>query len=95
MATLHIVRQSAYSTSDFAQCLHVVNDNDYIVFSDDGCYNLTHPILNTLIKNVSVMSIEAHTIARAIVNVGKYNKVIDMNDLVELTFKADKVITWQ
>ena len=52
-------------------------------------------ILNTLIKNVSVMSIEAHTIARAIVNVGKYNNVIDMNDLVELTFKADKVITWQ
>jgi len=102
MATLHIVRQSAFNTSDFSQCLHVLGNEDVIVFIDDGCYNLQHSSINnidgnTLFSNKSIQLkvIAQHAKARAVaINEATIDK-ITMDDLVSLTFENDRVITWQ
>lgn len=102
MATLHIVRQSAFNSNDFFQCLQVICNDDVIVFIDDGCYNLTHNLINsiessTLFSNQSIQLkvIEQHAKARAIAINEKVFAKITMSDLVSLTFKNDRVITWQ
>ena len=95
MTTLHIVRQSAYSTNDFAQCIQVLSDADIIVFTDDGCYNVTHPCTQKVSKDVKLMIISDHATARAIDINDTLVTTITMSDLVELTFQADRVITWQ
>ncbi len=97
MATLHIVRQSAFITSDFAQCLQVLGNEDVIVFIDDGCYNLSHNLINSIDSNVNVQLkvIAQHAQARAItINEDVFTK-ITMDNLVSLTFDNDRVITWQ
>ncbi len=97
MATLHIVRQSAFSSNDFFQCLQIVTDNDVIVFIDDGCYNLQHSLINSIDtnKNIQLKVIEQHANARAIaINEAVFTKV-SMGDLVSLTFENSRVITWQ
>ncbi|OUR61379.1 hypothetical protein A9Q74_09425 [Colwellia sp. 39_35_sub15_T18] len=95
MTTLHIVRQSAFTTSDFAQCLQTVKDSDCIVFTDDGCYNLTHPCIKQLSVQVELKAIIEHVNARAINLTNTKATTITMNELVALTFQTDRVITWQ
>ena len=102
MATLHIVRQSAFNTNDFAQCIEVICDNDVIALVDDGCYNLQHALMNNFSqskrsenKNIQVNVLTEHAKARAItVDESLFTK-ISMNDLVSITFSNDRVITWQ
>lgn len=53
MTTLHIVRQSAFNSNDFAQCLQILGNNDVIVFIDDGCYNLHHHLTKRLFDNAT------------------------------------------
>ncbi len=95
MNTLHIVRQSAFATNDFTQCIQVLNAADLIVFTDDGCYNLTHQSIKQVSEQVKLMVITEHVNARAIDIVGTKATAITMNDLVALTFQTDRVITWQ
>jgi len=96
MSTLHLVRQSAFATNDFAQCLNVVNQNDAIVLMDDGCYNVNHTLINNLLKQVgdNINLVASHAKARAI-EANKMIKLIEMADVVTLTFIHSKVITWQ
>ena len=96
MSTLHLVRQSAFATNDFAQCLNVVNQNDAIVLMDDGCYNVNHTLINNLLKQVgdNINLVASHAKARAI-EANKMIKQIEMTDVVTLTFIHSKVITWQ
>jgi len=97
MPTLHIVRQSAFNSDDFAQCLQVLRKNDVIVFSDDGCYNLHHKLINTIDEQASIQLnvIDKHAQARAITIDESLYSIINMNDLVNLTLTTDRVITWQ
>mgnify|MGYP006090961211 CR=1 FL=1 len=97
MTTLHIVRQSAFSSNDFAQCLQTLSNNDVITFIDDGCYNLQHNLINSIDsnKNIQITVVEQHANARAIVINETITTKITMADLVALTFKNDRVITWQ
>jgi tRNA 2-thiouridine synthesizing protein B len=95
MTTLHIVRQSAFATNDFAQCIQVLNDTDIIVFTDDGCYNLNHSCIKQVSKRVKKMIITEHASARAIEINNTEVTAIVMAQFVELTFQADRVITWQ
>jgi len=97
MPTLHIVRQSAFNSDDFAQCLQVLRNNDVIVFSDDGCYNLHHKLINTIDSKASIQLnvIDKHAQARAITIDESLYSIINMNDLVNLTLTTDRVITWQ
>lgn len=97
MSTLHIVRQSAFTTNDFYQCIQVLGNEDSIVFIDDGCYNLQHDLIKTIDhnKNITLMIMSSHAEARAImINDVLYTK-ITMADLVSHTFKNNRVITWQ
>jgi tRNA 2-thiouridine synthesizing protein B len=98
MSTLHLVRKSAFTTNDFAQCLSVLDEQDTIVLMDDGCYNLKHPLMDSLIKRadstISINVLANHTRARAIETHAAVEH-IEMNDIVELTFSHNKVITWQ
>lgn len=97
MPTLHIVRQSAFNSDDFAQCLQVLRSNDVVVFSDDGCYNLHHKLINTIDEQASIQLnvIDKHAQARAITIDESLYSIINMNDLVNLTLTTDRVITWQ
>jgi sulfur relay protein TusB/DsrH len=97
MSTLHIVRQSAFNTNDFAQCLQVLRDGDVITFVDDGCYNLHHKLISTVETNteIELNVMEKHAQARAIaINKSLYT-TINMSTLVELTMTTNRVITWQ
>ncbi len=98
MSTLHIVRQSAFATNDFAQCLSVLDHQDSIVLMDDGCYNLKHSLMDSLIKRadgtINIHVVSSHEIARAIES-NETIKHIEMTDVVALTFNHNKVITWQ
>jgi len=98
MSTLHIVRQSAFSNNDFAQCLSVLGQQDTLVLMDDGCYNLKHTLMASLIEQTNntncINVITSHAQARALeIQEGVIG--IEMSDVVELTFTNQKVITWQ
>jgi len=97
MTTLHIVRQSAFNSDDFIQCIQVLGNNDVITFIDDGCYNLQHSLISTIDKslNVQLTVIEQHANARAIAIDENIIAKITMKDLVTLTFANNTVITWQ
>jgi len=97
MTTLHIIRQSAFTTTDFSHCLQVAGNNDVIVFIDDGCYNLNHNSINVVDskKNIQLKVIKHHADARAISIDNEIFTAIDMTDLVSLTFSNNRVITWQ
>jgi len=98
MSTLHLVRQSAFATNDFAQCLSVLAHQDAIVLMDDGCYNLKHSLMDSLLKridgSVDISVVDTHAHARAMKALPSVN-TIAIKDIVELTFKHQKVITWQ
>jgi|GEM_PF-543039 len=101
MATLHIVRQSAFNSNDFAQCIEMVCDNDVIALLDDGCYNVQHTLMNNFQsnisqnKNIQINILADHARARAIsVDESHFTK-ISMSNLVSMTFSNDRVITWQ
>jgi tRNA 2-thiouridine synthesizing protein B len=98
MSTLHLVRQSAFTTNDFAQCLSVLAHQDAVVLMDDGCYNLKHSLMDSLFKRadstININVITSHAQARAIETMATINH-IEMADVVELTFNHNKVITWQ
>lgn len=97
MPILHIVRQSAFNSDDFTQCLQVLRNNDVIVFIDDGCYNLHHPLINTIGSeaNIQLSVIDKHAKARGITIDESLYTIINMNNLVELTLTTNRVITWQ
>lgn len=97
MALLHLVRQSAFNSSDLAQCLMLATPKDTIVLLDDGCYNVSHPLIKKVLNDIPEITIEIiqnHAQARAI-EITEPIKAIAMENLVELTFTHEKVITWQ
>lgn len=92
MTILHLVRRSAFETTDFEQCLAMLSKNDEVVLLDDGCYNLRHPLAASITNKLMVIT--PHAQARAI-QVANKEDLITMTDLVNLTFKHNSVITWQ
>ncbi len=97
MTTLHIIRQSAYTTTDFEQCIQSLCMNDIIVFIDDGCYNLQHNLISTIDNNkkIQLNVMKKHALARGIIIDESIINPIEMTALVALTFSNDRVITWQ
>ena len=91
MTLLHLVRKSAFETSDFEQCINTIASGDQVVLLDDGCYNLRHPLINKLTQ---VMAIKTHAQARGL-DIQKNTLYISMEALIGLTFKHHSVITWQ
>ena len=99
MSILHLVRKSAFETSDFELCITTIRPNDHVVLLDDGCYNLKHPLINKLSNNLSnnnnsISIVQAHAEARAI-TASTQSRFITMQELVALTFKHNSVVTWQ
>ena len=91
MTLLHLVQKSAFETSDFQQCIDTLAFGDQVVLLDDGCYNIRHQLINKLTE---VMVVKIHADARAIaIQAGML--AISMDDLIELTFKHNSVVTWQ
>ena len=97
MATLHIVRQSAFISNDLAQCIAILGHYDTIAFVDDGCYNMQHPLVKEIDNdnNIQLQVMEKHATARALTVDEHVFTKISMEALVELTFTNDRVITWQ
>jgi len=99
MTTLHIVRQSAFNTNDFAQCTQTIKAQDTLVLIDDGCYNLSHPLKDEIPKKMVIKVLALHAKARGItvMNMAQDDllSLITMEDLVNLTLSAKNTITWQ
>ncbi|TPH12775.1 sulfurtransferase complex subunit TusB [Litorilituus lipolyticus] len=97
MTTLHLVRQSAFNSQELFQCSQIILPADILVLIDDGCYNLNHTLLTNIKNIISVKNIKViqhHVSARGL-NVPEFIEVISMNELVNLTFDTENVITWQ
>ena len=95
MNTLHFIRTSAFTTTDFKSALQTTCIDDAFVFIDDGCYNLMHPLLETCFdQHSNIYVIQEHLIARAI-TLHPTVETCSIAQLVDLTFSYNKVITWQ
>ncbi len=99
MSTLHLIRTANYTAPHFESALRILNESDAIVFIDDGCYNLNHPLMQSeqvkkLENNQRIFTIETHCIARAVI-INTHYTTIDMSALVDLSFDYKKVMTWQ
>lgn len=97
MTTLHIVRKSAFSTNDLAQCLALATKTDTIILLDDACYNVNHPLIEQALTRqpeLAIRIMKTHALARSITIIDGI-KAIVMKELISLTFTYNKVITWQ
>ena len=92
MSILHLVRRSAFDTHDFEQCIQTLSSNHTLVLIDDGCYNIHHPLIKQVAVPIKVM--EVHALARGL-NLDDITNLIDMTELVNLTFTHNSVMTWQ
>ncbi len=102
MTILHLVRSSAFSSNDLAQCMNNIVHGDELVLLDDGCYNLKHSLLTQLMvqqPKINIHIIKEHAQARAVdieeLTLDQQLKYITMTELVSLTFSNDSVVTWQ
>lgn len=108
MTTLHIIRQSAFQTTDFSQCIEMIASENSdvpssnnasvhtVVLIDDGCYNVNHPLFNNIPCLVTVYALKNHILARAIkVSNTSSIKLVDMKDFIGLTLTAKNTVTWQ
>lgn len=95
MAILHIVRNSAFNDNKLNLCLNVISSKDTVFLMDDGVYNIAHPKLMIRQDSLTVYALNDHIQARGI-DVGASNITLaNLKDLVSLSDKAAKVITWQ
>jgi len=91
MSILHLVRTSAYQHNDLAQCLQVCSASDTIVLLDEGCYNITHSLLNE--TKIKVYAISEHCSARAITY--SVQQSLTLTQLTSLFISHHSVLTWQ
>jgi len=98
MSMLHLVRTSAFQTTDFEQCLNVIQASDTIVLLDDGCYNVNHDLWQIALSKITLSAlyiIEAHALARAI-TIDKQNiNTLSLDALMTLICETEKSVTWQ
>lgn len=99
MTTLHLIRTSDFTSTQFNSALNVLNQNDALVLLDDGCYNIHHTLMQNnitkrLINEQCFYIIGEHRTARAI-KVNDFIQEIPLSQLVELSFQYNKVMTWQ
>ena len=93
MSNLHIVRSSAFQSSQLQQCLLMLHNDDRVFLIDDGAYNVNHPLLVQL--NNQILVLDVHLSARNI-TLTKANQIsASYIDLVTETENAENVITWQ
>lgn len=98
MTILHIQRTSAFDKNDFAQCVLSIKPDDALIFIDDGCYNVSHPLFVTFKEHspeVNVYHIKTHAQARGLNVSCSVSTPITMEQLVDLTFRYNSSITWQ
>ncbi|MBA6251701.1 MULTISPECIES: sulfurtransferase complex subunit TusB [unclassified Colwellia] len=98
MSMLHLVRTSAFQTSDFEQCLDVIQANDTIVLLDDGCYNLSHDLWQQALSKIALPAlyiVEAHAQARAITIDKEKINTLSLDALMTLICATEKSVTWQ
>ncbi|AOW75562.1 hypothetical protein A3Q34_00890 [Colwellia sp. PAMC 20917] len=98
MSMLHLVRTSAFQTSDFEQCLDVIQVNDTIVLLDDGCYNLSHDLWQQALSKIALPAlyiVEAHAQARAITIDKEKINTLSLDALMTLICATEKSVTWQ
>lgn len=95
MATLHIIRTSAFVDNQLALCCNTMKHEDAIVLLDDGIYNLKHSLVETQRPN-TIYTVASHAKARGIaVNEFDGITLITIEQLVSLTCEFEVSITWQ
>jgi sulfur relay protein TusB/DsrH len=85
---LHII-QTHLSQADLARLLELAQEDDAIVFMDDGVYNqtqLTKP-------HCPIYIMQSHTEMRGLA-ANKFTKPLDMTGLVQLTINHPNSVSW-
>ena len=95
MSTLHTISKPP-SSGLLDSCLTNVNQNDALLFIEDGVYYASKfsPNLKTL-HHLELYSLEEDIMARGL-NQSTLTtiKVINYNDFVDLCVRYDKVVNW-
>lgn len=96
MTTLHLLRTSAFSSSDLSDCIDTLSSADDLVLLDDACYNVNHPELARAIDTLKqpIKIIDEHAKARGL-ELNNQVQSISLSELVQLTFIHTNSITWQ
>lgn len=95
MSTLHLLRSSAFHSDNFQLTLSALQKNDALIFIDDGCYCLTHPLFRQcLTMPITLYAEPEHVNARGLSLPNKVSR-LTIAQLVDLTFTYQRVITWQ
>lgn len=94
---LHIINKSPIQHSALHDALPFINTDDKVILIDDGVYAA---IANTGSMNkitalhCQCMVLNDDAEMRGIKNIDQSVQMIDMQDFVELVFKASKNISW-
>ena len=95
MSCLHTISISPDSKL-LGSCLKVINDDDAILFIEDGVYHCLSLIdLPAIIETVKIYGLREDMLARATLSktVDRV-EVIDTARFVELSCEHDKVVSW-
>lgn len=94
---LHIIRQVSFASDLLQQCLALLKEGDAVLFIDDGCYNVTHPLMSNIIEIIgknNVFIIDVHAQARSLSGFDNLFNSITYQQAIQLIFKQDNSITW-
>jgi tRNA 2-thiouridine synthesizing protein B len=98
MSCLHIVRTSAFQSSELTECLSIIGSTDAMLLMDDGCYNLQHVALQQKLRQnqMPFYVIAQHVLARSIkLPTAVCVNPIALENVAALIFNFDNSITWQ
>jgi len=93
--TLHIITRSDTQSQSVNHCLSFINENDALLFIEDGTYCILNAALNEKIqnKNIQYFYLQPDLFARGLA-INNSVKTIDYNDFVTLTETHHPSQTW-
>lgn len=92
---LHIINQSPYQKNAFAQAIRVARAEDTILLVDEGVYALTGAYLEQIQQHPGqCLAIKEHVNLRGLKPVPGTVELINFDDFVTLSMKAQHCLSW-
>ncbi|MGB1198441.1 MAG: sulfurtransferase complex subunit TusB [Thalassotalea sp.] len=96
MTTLHLIRDNTLINNSVHLALTNIAPDDIVVLIDDGCYNVEQVLMSSIqavLPITQCYAIKSHLCARALPT--DNITLINYEQLVDLIFIHNNVITWQ
>lgn len=88
---LHLIQRSPFSSTSLSDCLNIIDNEDSLLFMQDGIYIQNHPTLPSISNPVYALQDDLK--ARGLAT-NKLCKSIDYQEFVKLCTLHEKVISW-